>query len=185
MDDLIHEYKHKFSAWAASRAASVNGCRFSVEQGNSILEAAGLKKLLVSPEQLPRPQNVDAAHRKWREAIIDAAKRRGLVFTHGVAAKLINIYLKAALVCGGQHNNSCVQALHPPIDSQLLEKLYKDNIGGLRREWNKARKIRWSKFDSPQYEKVINSIRSALGENIPLWHIEEHWPGHIKTGQKN
>ena len=107
-----------------------------------------------------------------------AGHRQGKTFTHGVAAKLINIYLKAGFVCGGQDNDPRVQALHPPIDRLLLEELYRNDIGGLRGEWGQARKIRWSKFTSKQYETVIASIRSALGVNVPLWHIEKYWRGY-------
>jgi hypothetical protein len=53
-----------------------------------------------------------------------------------VAAKLINVYLKAVFVCGGQHSNKRVKSLHPPIDSQLLDELYNQNIGDLKREWD-------------------------------------------------
>src|SRR5271167_3585902 len=97
----IHEHKHRFSAWAASRAASVKNCRFSVENGKEIIECAGLQQLLVGPEFLPEPQKVDATHFDWRVAIISAAKGKRLKFSHGVAAKLINVYLKAGVVCGG------------------------------------------------------------------------------------
>lgn len=34
----ILEHRHRFAAWAASRAASVKGCRFSAEQGKAVLE---------------------------------------------------------------------------------------------------------------------------------------------------
>jgi hypothetical protein len=178
MDYSIHEHKHRFSAWAASRAATVNGCRFSVEHGKVILEGAGLKQLLVGPAQLPDPQNFDVAHRAWRTAVVGAANGQRLNFTHGVAAKLINIYLKAGFVCGGHDADPRVQAIHPPIDSLLLDELYEKNIGGLRREWSKARTIRWSKFTSQQYESVIVSIRSALGGMVPLWQVEQYWRGY-------
>jgi len=178
MDYSIYEHKHRFAAWAASRAASVNGCRFSVEEGKVILEDAGLKQLLVSADELPQPSSIDAAHNGWRINVIAAAKRQRLNFTHGVAAKLINIYLKAAFVCGGQHNNKRVKSLHPPIDSQLLDELYEQNVGDLKREWDQARKLRWSKFNSEQYENVIANVRLALGANVPLWRIEKHWRGY-------
>lgn len=148
MPYTIEEHKHRFSAWAAGRAASVNGCRFSVEQAKEIIEAAGLNQLLACPNNLPLPQDTDARHREWRNKVIEAAKMLRLAFTHGVAAKLINIYLKAGFVCGGHHAHANVQALHPPIDSVLLDGLSAQNIGGYRRAWNKARRIRWSKFDS-------------------------------------
>ena len=174
----VHEHKHRFSAWAAGRAATVNGCRFSVEQAKLILEGAKLKQLLLGPAQLPDPLNIDAAHREWRTDVIAAAKTQGLDFTHGVAAKLINIYLKAGLMCGGHDRDPRVQALHPPIDSLLLDELYDQNVGGLRRQWSKARATRWSKFTSDEYEEVIASIRVALGPNVPLWEVEQYWRGY-------
>jgi hypothetical protein len=175
----IHEHKHRFSAWAAGRAATVNGCRFSVEQAKAILEGANLKQLLIGPDQLPDPRKIDVTHCEWRNAVVAAAMSQGLVFTHGVAAKLINIYLKAGFVCGGHETDPRVQALHPPIDGLLLEELYRLDVGGLRSEWSKARATRWSKFTSDQYENVISSIRAwALGRNVSLWEVEQYWRGY-------
>jgi hypothetical protein len=173
----IEEHKHRFSAWAAGRAANVNGCRFSVEQAKEILEAAQLNQLHANPENLPPPQETDNTHRTWRKNIIVAAQGQGLTFTHGVAAKLINIYLKASFVCGGHHGHEHVRALHPPIDSVLLDELSAENIGGLRHVWNEARRIRWSKFNSEQYETVIKSIRTSL-PNQALWEVEQFWRGY-------
>lgn len=120
---------------------------------------------------------MDNTHREWRINVINEAKNIGLSFTHGVAAKLINIYLKAGFVCGGHELHANVQALHPPIDSVLLEELSRQNVGGLRRNWNEAKKIRWSKLDSQQYEAVIASVRASL-PNTPLWEIEQYWRGY-------
>ena len=177
MPYTIEEHKHRFSAWAAGRAANVNGCRFSVEQAKEILEAAGLNQLLADPNSLPLPQDTDARHRERRNSVIAAAGNLGLTFTHGVAAKLINIYLKAGFVCGGHHAHANVQALHPPIDSVLLNELSDQNIGGHRRAWNEARRIRWSKLDSQQYETVINNIRASM-PNQALWEVEQYWRGY-------
>jgi hypothetical protein len=96
---------------------------------------------------------------------------RGVGVTHGVAVKLVNVCLKSGFVCAGQHQNACVKSLHPPIDSQLVNQLYKSNVGDLRREWGQAKNRRWSKFTSEQYENVIGKIRWALGKNVPLWWI--------------
>lgn len=175
MNYSIDVHKHRFAAWAASRAASVNGCRFPVEEGKIILEKAGIKELIYGPDRLPLPQDIDIAHRDWRAKVIKAAVN--YPFTHGVAAKLINIYLKACFVCGGYHEHERVRTLHPPIDSLLLEELSKENIGGRRRVWDEAIKIRWSKFSSDQYEKVIVNIRQAM-EAAPLWEVEKYWRGY-------
>ena len=177
MPYTIGEHKHRFSAWAAGRAANVSGCRFSVEQAKTILETAGLNQLLANPSNLPLPQDTDNYHREWRNAVIVAARNQGLNFSHGVAAKLINIYLKAGFVCGGHHSDERVRALHPPIDSVLLDELSARNVGGFRRAWNEARRIRWSKFDSAQYEAVIINIRASM-PNQALWEVEQYWRGY-------
>jgi hypothetical protein len=161
----IEQHKHRYAAWAASRAASTKTCRFEVQIGKEIIEETCLDALLSSPNKLPIPKNTDVEHKFWREKAILAAEKRGLVgFGHGVAAKLINVYLKGAFVCAGH-------------ESHLLDELYFNNVGGLKSEWALARKLRWSKFSSPQYEAVIESIRKAM-PNKPLWQVESYWRGY-------
>jgi len=93
MNYTIIEHKHRFSAWAASRAASVKGCRFNVEIGKEIIEACGLHEFIDNPSSLPEPQNIDNRHREWRKQAINTGKKYGIEITHGVAAKLINQYV--------------------------------------------------------------------------------------------
>jgi hypothetical protein len=173
----IEEHQHRLAAWAAGRASSVKGCRFKVKKGIKILEVSGFNAALSSPDKLPAPASVDETHKRWRKAIIKAAKGRGLNFTHGVAAKLINCYLKVRFVCAGQHEHERVKCLHPPIDNVILDELIAHNFGRLKKEWRRFRRIKWSKFDSDTYENVITNIRKSLrGE--PLWKIEKYWKGH-------
>ncbi|MFJ7142404.1 MAG: hypothetical protein ACN6OP_08010 [Pseudomonadales bacterium] len=174
----IAEHLHRYTAWAASRAASTKTCRFDVSTGKTIIEATGLHLLLAGPQLLPSPEHIDAQHKIWRETAIEAARNKGLVgFGHGIAAKLINVYLKGAFVCAGQELHPHVQALHPPIDKLLLDELYDQDVGGLRAVWAQARKQRWSKFDAEQYQAVINGIREVL-TGRPLWHVEAYWRGY-------
>jgi hypothetical protein len=174
----IEEHKHRFACWAASRAASVKGCRFKVERGKAILEQTALPRLIDNPSALPKASEIDTAHREWREEIIAIARPRGCTFKHGVAAKLINVYLKAALVCGGHHSHPSVRVLHPPIDAVLLEGLIARNVGELEHRWRKYASTRWSSFDSATYEAAIADIRSVVPQGAPLWTIEEFWQGY-------
>jgi len=173
----IERHKHLFAAWAASRAASVKGCRFSVEQGRAILEACDFTSEFAAPEQLPPPEGTNHEHRRWRHAAIGAAELHALTFTHGVAAKLINIYLKSRFVCGGHHSHKRVRALHPPIDNVVLRALARSDFGGFGRDWRSARSTRWSRLNSDQYEKVIELIRISV-KDAPLWMIEQFWRGN-------
>lgn len=170
----IDEHRHRFAAWAAGSAASFVGSSLKVKSGKAILEEVGFPRLIVNPETLPLPQDMDCCHKKWRDKVIQAATGHGLAFTHGVAAKLINIYLKAAFVCGGYHNHERVRALHPPIDSLLLKEMARQNAGGQRTFWSAAALTGWSKFDSGTYETVIHFLRMTMG-NRPLWEVEQYW----------
>jgi hypothetical protein len=173
----IEDHKHRYAAWAASRAASTKTCRFNVLQGKNIIEAIGLH-LISTPDLLPSPDQIDGRHREWRKLAICAAIARDLIgFSDGVAAKLINVYFKGIFVYGGHERHANVASLHPPIDSLLLDNLHNNDIGGQREQWGIARRLRWSKLNSDQYESVISAIKIAMADT-PLWQVEKHWPGH-------
>src|SRR4051812_44966887 len=102
----INEHKHRLAAWAAATAARASSlCRFNVQKAVEILESAGFDEGFATPEMLPAPGRIDAKHRAWRERVIREARQRKIKFTHGVAAKLINVYLKVRFVVGGYHDH--------------------------------------------------------------------------------
>jgi hypothetical protein len=173
----IDEQRHRLCAWVAATASKVPGCRFSVSRGKSLLEDAGMQALISSPCSLPDPRDMDQVHARWRESVISHAHRTGLTFTHGVAAKLINVYFKAAFVCGGWSSDLRVAALRPPIDALLLKGLAANENSGNRRYWRRAQRVRWSNFSSEQYQKAIETIRQEM-HGDPLWKVEKFWPGH-------
>lgn len=178
MSYTIDTHKHRLAAWAASRAASTSKlCRFKVSTGIAILEEAGFDDSFTLTD-IPLPEDTDKTHKYWRDRAIEAALRHDLNFTHGVAAKQINIYLKVRFVCGGFEEVPKVKALHPPIDEVLLKELASQDIGGAAKEWRRFRNLRWSKYDSETYEGVIQLIRKSLPENAPLWTIEKYWQGY-------
>jgi len=72
--------------------------------------------LLVDPEQLPSESMMDDSHRAWRTAVVAAAAALDLQLTHGVAAKLVNMYLKAGLVAADTTTTRvCKRFIHPLI----------------------------------------------------------------------
>lgn len=119
----------------------------------------------------------------WRPApdartkVIEAAANEQMRFSHGVAAKLINCYLKVRFVCANWQDHRNVRSLHPPIDDLLLQSLAKENVGGLKKEWARLRNARWSKFSSHTYQEVVDRIREVLPADEPLWQIERFWIG--------
>ncbi len=174
----IFEHVHRLAAWAASRAAGTSkGTRFQVQLGKAILEESLLPAMLASPDALPEPEQMDMAHRTWRNSVIEAARCRELMFSHGVAAKLINVYLKVGLVNTVYHSHPRVAALHPPIDRELLNGLANSDSASAA-QWRQFRDAAWSTYDSTTYEAVIAAIRRYLGPGVPLWAVEEAWKGH-------
>lgn len=167
----IHEHKHRFAAWCAGRA--VRGVKgLNVPNAKEILEAIGLNKIC-GPDSLPAPRNMLTQHRRWRNRAINAARARGIKLTDGIAAKLINVYLKSVFVCGGDENHVKVAALHPPIDDALLQGLHKK-----RPKWDVEKAAtRWTKLDLKEYERMIKEIKTLM-KGQPLWMFEKDWPGH-------
>lgn len=180
MEYNIERHIHLYSSWAASRAASTSKInRFTVEIGQNILENAGFKNLILNPDGLPADEiKFDNQHKIWREEIIYLSKEfANKEFSHGIAAKMINIYLKSIIICGGFHEHPNSRFIHPPIDSILLEGLASRKFNGDDEFWRNAKKEAWSNFDSNYYQEVINKIRAGL-KGAPLWSIEKYWRGY-------
>lgn len=180
MEYNIKKHIHLYASWAASRAAMTSKLnRFKVNVGQNILNSSDIKEFILSPEKLPsNTENFDKSHKVWREQVIElSTKHANKTFTHGVAAKLINVYLKGIIICGGHHDHDNSKYIHPPIDSILLTELANQNFNNNKRFWIEAKKVAWSNYDSYYYQRVINEIRSGLNEN-PLWTIEKYWRGY-------
>jgi hypothetical protein len=104
--------------------------------------------------------------------MIQRAKTRAEI-SHGRAAKLINVYLKAAaFVCGGYHEHPKVTSLHPLTDRLLLQRMSSERFGE-RDDW---KDFSWTKLNSEDYQGLIDRIRTA-SRGQPLWKIECFWAG--------
>lgn len=183
-------HSHRFASWAAGRAAQrrING--LTVRVARHLIERSLFKTRLCSPDQLPSPEQMDGAHREWRKAIIQewpkvikagsqtTALRGTGQLTHGIAAKLINVYLKARFVHAPYELHERVAALHPPVDKILLKTLLSTDFGGQKETWRRALGIGWSNLGCEEYEAVICAIRAELGNDVPMWKIKQYWQGH-------
>lgn len=168
----LKTHAHRFAAWAAATGASASPkCRFTVAQGKAILEEAGFTADFHRPSQLPAQTQIDQTHAKWRDRVIKAAAQRRLKFSHGIAAKLINLYLKSRFTLAGHASHPRVAALHPPIDSLLLK--------AINQRLSPAQRFQtaWSTFDSKAYQQTINRLRT-FNQAAPFWAVETHWQGH-------
>ena len=175
----IEEHQHRLAFWAASRGAMRVRANLDVYAGKALLEACGFLPNFSNPSLLPAPQDIDQIHQGWRDTIkMEALNHHIPSFTDGIAAKLINCYLKVRFVCAGHHLDIRVRSLHPPIDSLMFKKMAKANIGGEASAWRHFNRVGWSNFDATQYQAIINLVRSSLNHGEPLWKAEEFWPGY-------
>lgn len=178
----IIDITYKYAVWAASTAARVRvkNSSFTVEQGKRIFDSLNFKRFVANPDILPDDSLAfDELHANLREQIINKAKvLLNKEFSHGVAAKLINIYFKTIYVCGGYYKHNNVRFIHPPIDSVLLNAIEKKDEFKANPLCIKAIKgKRWSKLHSNEYQTIITELRKVMNDS-PLWLVEKYWPGH-------
>jgi hypothetical protein len=173
-DYSIERHQHVFAIWAASRAAARGIQGLTTALSSAMIDATGLPSF--RSDDLPEPGSIDDHHEAWRHKALAKAKEEGFDYSHGVAAKLINVYCKSRFVCTGNHLHPKVAALHPPIDRILLQGLSKAKIKGF------SKPEAWKTFDSDQYKAVIENIRTYLG-NRPMWMIEEFF--HLLPAAKD
>lgn len=176
----IEKHKHLYAKWCAAAAYG----RGLVGGGNSLafklIEASGLCQVS-GPEHIG--QNVDKWQLSFMKKIEVEAARLGVIdFSFGRAQKLVNIYLKTVLVCGGHHQHPSVAFLHPPLDFELFKGvrsyLSKNRaaMGEARSAFIAAQKRnpRWTKFSEADYVAHIDAIK-LLMDGKPLYQVEEYW----------
>ncbi|MEZ5563534.1 MAG: hypothetical protein R3F27_11335 [Gammaproteobacteria bacterium] len=180
------EHQHRLASWAAATAArSSPKCRFPVREAVDILNRLRIRSFVENPQVLAGSvEDFDRIHRELCcEAIRLSAERlpapeAGGSFSFGVAAKLINVYLKVGVLSRSTRDGAEFLAMHPPIDRVLLSGLGDADLGGRRKFWIAMAKLGWSTFSEAQYGEVIRAIRESLPASVPLWSVEEYWRGY-------
>jgi len=186
------EHRFRFAAWAASTAArsARRVCTFPVSAGAQLLRMSDLKWLSLGSHWLPHSrEDFDQAHHRWCEAIL----RRGLSeispsFTYGIAAKLVNCYLKALFLqtkMGLPFDpyadrdeigwDRSTRFLHPPIDRVLMEEAARRSDSIMKKRWKKLIRIGWSKFSRGDYADAIRLCHEMVGDDVA--QIEACWTG--------
>ena len=170
----LFEHRHRFSVWAAARAAQ--RAFASVEDLRDALESTCIKDFVHDPSS----RNADAAqfearHREWCRSIVGVLKEKGLAnATFGRAAKLVAVYLKAMVVVGPDSESTLAAVVHPPVDRILLKNLAKsaEIDSPYRSRW---RTTSWTTLDEDGYYELVAQLRSVLSDSEPWWMLERHW----------
>ena len=169
----IHEHRHRFSAWAAARAAQRG---FSdVSTLSKALEACGVREFLATADLNDiDTKRFDVHHRQWCKSVVsfleDAAVSN---VTFGRAAKLVAIYIKGVVVLGPGADKVFAHIAHPPIDGILLRKLASSDV---KTEHSKKwAKVTWTRLNEAEYYELIGQIRQTLDPEDPFWMLEQFW----------
>lgn len=173
----INTHRHTFSAWCASTAAGASPkCRFRVEEGFKVLSKSRISccSLDIELSRLNH-SNFDQWHRTRCLKLMRSAKESEISgFSYGVAAKMLNCYIKAAYLTDLEK----YPFIHPPIDRLLLSELRKKNFDQKRSIWGEYEKLGWSNYTQLDYEALIKEIKDSLSDISQLWKIEFYWSGY-------
>ncbi|MDP2313445.1 MAG: hypothetical protein Q8P41_11105 [Pseudomonadota bacterium] len=175
----LDKHRHRYAAWCAARAAGRG-----LSGGNNgafrvALDASDLPELLRGPADR-WPSNAaefDRAHRAWCGAIVSSLHASGADdATFGRAAKVVAIYLKTLIVCGGRERTPLARVAHPPIDRVLLGRLARDKRfpAEVRAMWDRTN---WTTLGVDAYDEVIASLRAVGLAADGFWRAEEWWTG--------
>jgi len=176
----IGKHIHRFSSWCASTAARASKSnRFKVKKGIELIEKCEIFTFHSDPSMLPEPADFDDSHRKWRKEVINASGN--LKFKDGVAAKLINCYLKASMINRLSIDDPRVKSIHPPIDRILLSNLKTHGNVKFPKQCCETNGLpAWSRLESDQYEEIIQCLKKFIGykndgSGPGLWELEKYW----------
>ena len=122
-------HNHRYAAWCSARAAGRGLAGSTNTAIRNALERSDLPSALSGPSSSwpSTPDGFDETHQHWCEQILGALLQAGISkATFGRAAKIVAIYLKTRVVCGGGVDGPLRQFAHPPIDRVLLQALAKE-----------------------------------------------------------
>lgn len=194
----IHQHKHSYAIWTASRAwnRKLKGGDLALAQ--RLIGVAGLESVR-GPDDIG--ENVDAWLLERMRLIVEyAAQHQILGINYGRAQKLVNIYLKTKLVCGGQEahrrwpscirrsTGTCSQAFTPSSASrkrlmprslslQRRKRARPGRTSSCRTTWRTSKR---SSFSWPAshfgWSSNTGGRRGARRADIPLSADLESWP---------
>lgn len=170
----IEEHRHRFSMWAAARAAQRGFT--DVNRLRTALESSGVREFLRTCN-LDAIDTVgfDALHRAWCRAIVASLIHGGVEkVTFGRAAKLVAVYMKSVVVIGIGCGSRLSSVAHPPIDGILLSAASRSPsvISGYKADWAR---VRWTTLDEESYYRLIGQLRAVLAPGEPFWMLERFW----------
>ncbi|MBT8154863.1 hypothetical protein KMP13_13430 [Epibacterium ulvae] len=176
------EFRFRFAAWAAVRASQRGVSGLKVDLALAALRNIGFEELAKNPTAIPGTvEEFDALHHTWCNTLV-AELQPNVNASYGVAAKVINVFIKALCLSDFGSIDPSVSGrtnvFHPPVDRQVLNGLAKSKTLSRTDKiyWRRMRDTGWTRFDQDTYNDVIRRMRILA--NNELWRIEAYWSDH-------
>lgn len=171
------EHRHRFSAWAASRAASRGAKGATSSALSKALVDSGVKDFLKAETKhaAVTEESFKKLHMKWCKSAEKSLIDQEVEIDYGRIAKLIAIYIKSMIVNGPGHMSALADVAHPPIDSFLLKELARRKDvkdAAIKKIWRDAT---WTTLKKPEYYALIDTLKT-LNDAKPFWMLEKYWP---------
>ncbi len=162
--------RHRYYAWAACRAVQAGSSKAKRHEFIDALESCGVVKAALTWNEVPTDrQAYDALFFAWVENVVDHVQDKYQKrVSFGIAARLVSVYLKGALLLHGEVDSPAVAHVHPPIDRLLLKAL------DTRFNTRLSKRFKWQKIGRAAYQELIDELRE-LDPDQPLWLLERHW----------
>lgn len=205
----IKMHKHIVSVWSAATAANNSTkFRFPVEFGKKLLILATdsfLESEFIEYIESIRKIKTQELFDEWHDTtvckmiepekidlLIDSYNQKSKTllvssnYTYGIAAKLLNVYLKVYFL-GEFNKGQFADFIHPPIDRLLLKQLRSvdKNLFSFSKNSFEGHKLTeglpaWTQFTDQQYKNILSKIKRHLHDNgaTGLWKVEYAWKGY-------
>lgn len=168
----ITEHRHRFSVWAAARAAQRGFA--SLAALRDALERCGVVEFLARAEAHETDEaRFRALHEGWCRSIVKSLEASHPRVTFGRAAKLVAVYLKSMVVLA-RPDTTLARFVHPPIDAILLRNVSRAaDVHSLHKPaWAH---VKWTQLNELSYYALVSQLRAVIAREEPFWKLEQFW----------
>jgi hypothetical protein len=161
----FQEHIHNYAVWTAARATQRKFT--TTAKIKRAIEGSALREFSETGK-CDSQDAYDTFHRRCAHQLIDGFddSLRDKA-TYGIAAKIIAVYLKTALIIPSGGENTISQLIHPPIDRILLTNLSREH--NIKQLCVKG----WTALTENEYWELCKRIQE---NELPFnWTLERYW----------
>jgi hypothetical protein len=166
---MKNEYLHNFACWAAARA--VQNPNLKGTNTKTIKNAIELLDLFSFVENPERLSDYPIIHDKLVVGLLNKLNWVDQENRYGVAAKIIAIYFKVAIIIPEKAQIAIIESIYPPIDAHNLKKL------------KTIKNSKWTKLNKEKFDEIIIALKKHTKDN-QLSFINFEAENHLITNNQ-